>query len=400
MTEHAQDGMRAEGKRARRERTDRLAWRAVQGLLILSAGQVLVSLLVDHFGRWSIWKQGDWLINSINGPVRRGPVGSAVIHVSDALHLSPVTTIIGLQVVLCLVLYGSFYLALRALHDPRLALLLTSSSAMFVTFWPANIYHGALRKELLGMTALAVLLVYARSGRPWALVAAAAPLLVGVWAHEIVILFVPAFILVAWRATKGSRALVVPVLGLVVVSAVLAGWYTLAHVSAPSIASVCQPLLERGLDDRICSGPLRWVTEDGNHTMGLVRARNATPSGLLTFGVAGLAAVAPLVYLAALVKDRTAVVVAVLAAVPFGPLFLIVIDWGRWLSCGVFAFAAVLLAQGVGSGLTLRRRPSGRALAAFVALALVVAPFHVNGLVWGGILSHAYDLARSVVALG
>lgn len=399
MTEEMQDGMRADRTLPQDDRTDRFAWRAVQGLLILSGGQVFVSLFVDHFGRWSIWKQGDWLINSINGPVRRGPVGSAVIHVSDALHVSPVTTIIGLQVVLCLVLYGSFYLALRALRDPRLALLLTSSGALFITFWPANIYHGALRKELLGMTALALLLIYAWRGRPWLLVAAAAPLVVGVWAHEIVILFVPAFALVAWRASRGSRALVVSVLGVVVVSAVLAGWYTLAHVSAPSVASVCEPLLERGLDDRICSGPLRWVTEDGNHTMGLVRARNATASGLLTFGVAALAALAPLAYLAALVKERAVVVVAVLAAVPFGPLFLIVIDWGRWLSCGVFAFVAVLVAQGVGSGLSLRRRPSGSALALCVALVVVVAPFHVNGLVWGGILSHAYDLARSVVAL-
>ncbi|CAN5525943.1 hypothetical protein BH11ACT8_BH11ACT8_27620 [soil metagenome] len=375
--------------------SDRALWNALRALFAFSGLLVALSLVYNFRGNWSIWKQGDWLINSINGPIRRGPSGTVIIKVSDQLGVTPVTVVIGLQVVLAGLLYVGYYLAVRGLEDARVALLLSCSSAMFLVFWPANIYHGALRKELLGMVALALLLAYLRKRQIWLVVLAGVIMTTGVWAHEIVILFGPAFVYLAWRATKlGHARIIWAITAVAAVSGVLAGLYTLRHVTVDDVHQVCDPLISRGLDSRICSGPVKWLGADSDHTLNIVQKRNANPSGLALFAVVLVLSAAPLAYLSALLENRKIALIGLLAALPMLPLFVIVIDWGRWLSCGVMAFASVLIAHALTDGLPLRRRPAVPVVLAMLALGCLIAPFHINDVVVGGIFSHALDVVR------
>lgn len=394
------------GRRATRDH-DPLTWRLLAVALAGSALLLLLSLVTNARGGWSVWKQGDWLINSINGAVRRGPTGSAIIEASDALGVSPITVVVGLQVVLLVTLYAAWYVAVRGLPDPRLAVLLTCSPAMFLVIWPANVYDGALRKELLAMAALALVLVHLRSatgGRLWALVAGGVVMAAGVWAHEIVLLFVPAFAYLAWlawrrpEASAVGRRVVVAVVAVVAVSSLLAGLYTLQHSGTTAIGPVCQPLVERGLDrDRICTGPFRWLTLDSGHSMELVRNRNASASGLTRFAAVLVISLAPLAYVVSLLDRRRAALLGAVAALPMLPLFGLVIDWGRWLSCGVFAFAAVVTAEVLTGRAGLRRRPAFGAVVGLLVLCCLVAPYHVDDVVLGGALSKVRGVVGDVV---
>lgn len=384
---------------------DRPARLVLAGVMALSALILLLSLFYNLRGHWSVWKQGDWLINSINGPVRRGPFGSAIIHVADAVHLSPITVVVGIQVVLLLTLYLAWYVAVRGLPDARVALLLTCTPAMFLVIWPANAYDGSLRKELIAMAALALMLVHLRTRAAWPVLVAGALMAGGVWAHEIVLLFVPAFAYLAWRAWRQDqvptwvRRVLVGVVVVVAVSGLFAGLYTLRHSDTTAIGPACQPLVERGLSrDAICTGPFRWLTLSSEHSMDLVEMRNLSGAGLARFAAVLAISLPALAYVVVLLERRRVAVLAVVAAVPMLPLFGLVIDWGRWLSCGVFAFAAVIVAELLTGRTGLRARPRVPLVVAAVALCFVLAPYHVNDVVPGGLVSKAYDVLRDAAA--
>ena len=79
------------------------------------------------WGDWAVggnsWKQGDWLINSLEATVRRGILGSALIQGAEAFGLSPVTLVVILQTVL---VAGSAVL---------IALVIWPMRAAFARFW-------------------------------------------------------------------------------------------------------------------------------------------------------------------------------------------------------------------------------------------------------------------------
>ena len=70
-------------------------------LIAVILGTVLFYLLYQLFLDFSLggnnWKQGDWLINELSEPVRRGLFGSAVLRISDVIGLNPLLLLILFQ---------------------------------------------------------------------------------------------------------------------------------------------------------------------------------------------------------------------------------------------------------------------------------------------------------------
>lgn len=370
----------------------RLWWWALRLGVVASGAVMLISLFDDFRGRWDPWVQGDWLINSINVPIRRGPTGSLIIHLADAIGVTPVTAVVLVQGVLVVILYAAYYRVVTTIPDPRLGLLLSVSPGLFLLMWPANLSHGALRKELIAMAVVALLLAYLRDRWVWTVVLAAALLTVGVWAHEVVILSVPVACYLLWLGARhGSRARAV-MLGAcaaaAVSSGVVAGLYDLRHTRVGNAARVCRAVTSRGVDQRICHGAIRWTMYRPQRFSRSLHIRDLNVDGLTNFAIMLLVSLVPLLYLAWRAEQRQVVVIAVIAAVPFLPLFAIVSDWGRWLSCCVFAFVAVVIAHALTGEFTLRRPPQAYMLVALCAVGLLVVPDHVNGIHWGGAVGY------------
>ncbi|WP_281857991.1 hypothetical protein, partial [Litoreibacter halocynthiae] len=130
---------------------------AFSGVLIVTVVPVLARLWFDFLIRGNGWRQGDWLINSGSGPVRRGIIGDALIWLSDTSSIPLLTLTIAVQVGILALLIGLFILVWR-FHEHRLLFLfLIASPAFFLIQWAGEV-QGIMRKEIFGYLAMMSLL--------------------------------------------------------------------------------------------------------------------------------------------------------------------------------------------------------------------------------------------------
>jgi len=366
---------------------------------ILSFLYITYRIARDFRSGGDAWGQADWLISNLAGDVRRGQFGSAIISIGDYLGTSPLLVVSAIQVILLALLFLCYRsLALRSMGLP-LAILLSVSSAIFAVFWVAD-PQGAVRKELLTFSGLALCALGALRGvRPlfWL-----GTLLVGVSfiAHEALVLFIPTFVLIIWitsfhRAAPRQSVMAIAAVSLAGVYAVV---YALLNAQVDDPGAVCAPLLLRGLDEGICGGAIKWLGYDMDRAQRVILSQ-LTAGNLFGFSAAYAAALCPLAYCISLSADwRVPAVFLLLLAVPFLPLFFIAVDWGRWMSFHVFS-ASILLACAVEKGKVLMaRKPMVAPIAMLVVISLLISPEHRIAAIWGGAIRQAAGvLWRQVV---
>ena len=85
-----------------------------------------INIAWDYFSLGNEWKQGDWLINSVNAPVRRSFTGDLFIWVSDQTGLELLLLVCLTQVLLAALLHA-FVLKL-VINDESGALMLKGTS--------------------------------------------------------------------------------------------------------------------------------------------------------------------------------------------------------------------------------------------------------------------------------
>ena len=363
----------------------RLGRHVLDGLLFISFLSISLGVLADYQEGGNSWKQGDWLINNAGTPVRRGPFGSMVLFVGDLLGASPLAVICIIQVLVLAMLF----LALRALvaraGPVRVQALLLLSPAMFTVFWATD-PQGAVRKELLAFAGLALVGLGALRVDRAALWLGVAVFCISTLAHEAMVLFLPmllAILVVSGLHESAPRQAIAA--GVIAICASAGAFlFALGHVQVADPGAVCAPLLDRGLDGRICDGAIKWLANDARAGAEAVADR-LTASSLSGFAIAVLVALAPFACLVWIVTRRLlSLVLLILSAVPFMPLYPFTEDWGRWLSLHVFSMA-VLLACAMATGrVRLRKPPSRWLVGALVALALLVSPSHMIGVAGAG----------------
>lgn len=363
---------------------DRLPLVVVRLLLLTSYVYVVFRLAGDVAGGGNQWRQGDWLINTMPGNLRRGPIGSLFLVAHDTLGLSPVVWVVMVQVALITVLYVTFASHLGAIKNSLLAALLAASPAMFWLFWMGDL-QGSARKELIGFAAISLLLVWVRNRNSWVLGVATALMMLGGWGHEINLLLIPGFVYVWYTAAKDDLrrpTLVAP--GLVVLSGLAAGVYVLAFSGATRADDVCAAVVERGVRPGICVGAISWIDKSPGDVIDQVMAENVTPSGLFAFVLVIGLSWAALAYLVSAASAKIATLLTMLLATPFVVL-IITLDWGRWVSCSVFVVVSGLIARELTVGITLARKLNSAVVLVFVVLGLLATPHHVVGIEWGGV---------------
>jgi hypothetical protein len=373
--------------------------RAALAILLFCTLLLVAAHLADWQAGGHAWKQGDWLINLADGPVRRGLVGEALLRFGDATGLGPLAPLMALQALLLLVLVVACWSVFRPLiaDNPLWAVLLLCP-AFFPLFW-AGEPDGSLRKELLAFTSLALLAL--STTRP-----AAATLLQGLalmlaagacFAHEVNVLLLPAillaFVLIRHHQGHGHAATMLVALP-VVLGGAAALVYALAHPDAAP-AMVCQPLLARGLDPHICTGAIDWLDRGNAHGSDVYRAI-FTSNGLYSFPLAYVLALLPVaLFVLQHSHRRLTAALAILTALPFLPLYYVAVDWGRWLSLHIVSliFLYAILCQ---TGLVRRERTLPlKPLLVLMALSLLWSPRATTGIAKGGPLA---TMARQIIA--
>lgn len=377
----------------------RALWRAA-----LAGSGLCVALALSYLARDALagghhWNQADWLIHGLAGPVRRGPFGSLMLGLSDALGLSPVALVVALQAGLTLLLAGLVWWAVLRLRAPLHAVLLLCPG-MFFVFWGADTSTG-MRKELIAWAAIALMLPLPalrpgvwRLGLLWA---SAGLFVLGCFGHEANVLLGPLWAAVLWALGGAGRpAASLPPLALAAVGAGVALLYAWAHPSVPDAGALCAELLARGVPPGFCHGAIAWLARDMAENAAIVRAEAATAGRLGQFLLGYALALAPMIWLS-LRHDRPGLLLAALAllALPLLPLYAVALDWGRWMALHLTGFGLLLLALSLGG--RVRPQPGGTAaVAGFSALGLVWKMDPLGGVAPDGLLRMLARIAGSL----
>lgn len=336
---------------------DRLS-RLALGLATALTLVTLIGLLRDlHLGG-NEWKQGDWLISNAAGWLRRGPMGTALLAIADALRLSPLVVVILVQAMLTLIVAGGLMAEMMRNRVTPARWLLYFSPASPLLFWGAY-PQGSGRKELFAFAALALVVQIGHCRRwLWPLTGGALVLLaLGMVGHEINILLAPVVVLGLWLALRGGGIGLAPrlaIAGAAFGAAALAAAFTLRFGRVAEAAPLCAPLLRRGLAEPFCSGAISWMSHDaafGRHQVRQVLEILGTGDVLRGLAIQALIVLVALLPLIATIRASRSV--WLLSGVLLGcllllaPIYPVATDWDRWLgvSVGAFLFLTLILSD-------------------------------------------------------
>ena len=315
-------------------------------LAIISGSVVAAAVTIRAgVGRVDQWVLGDWLIDYSAGFTRRGLVGELVRQAELATGADRiiVTTVLQLSVLLALTV---FLLMLVYRQQRGLATLLLVASPAFVLFLLNPL--GTMRKEILLWLLVAAVLVWSRSENPLAgkaipwVVAIVFPVLVLV--HEALLFFAGFVAVMMWllvsEGTVAKRTAWVAGAVSGVLTAI-AGGVSLLWPTRPGVgAEICATLTGAGYSNALCSGAIRFLDQDAAFSMS--RVADAISDGNY------LGVYLPVVLLSSLpfFFVRWSKPMAAALTLSFAmtvPLFVVAIDWGRWIVMSVWLVTMLVL---------------------------------------------------------
>lgn len=278
----------------------------------------------------------DWLIDFSGGFVRRGLSGSMSLALCDLFDILPNFIVTIIQIIFYLAYMLLFFLLIRRkkLDAWSLILILSPVTLMFpiidvcavgrkeiILFTIFGAYLMCLRKDLLKSNLIICLFSIS--------------LLLATFFHELIFFYTPYFLLAAFihSATGGSsvrwsRPLLVISGSLL---AILPLYFFGKSIDGPVI---CQELMDRGLDSRICAGILTGPIE---YSVGYVFYQVNTANYFSSYGLALLLGLIPFVLFVHYQNSAVITVKRFLLTFPFlflfsSPLFALAFDWGRWIN--------------------------------------------------------------------
>lgn len=285
------------------------------------------------------WQTGDWLVNYEAGLVRRGASGQLVMAIADGNAVLSAVLVLQLVLLITLVAAG---LSLFWLSPRTPAWFAVTLSPAFLLF-PFLSAEGGLRKELYALAAAGIAALALRLAWRWlALVPVLVLFVVGAFSHEIVPLTLPFFLFILWSGMARGMwsGKVAATWGLFFVAASVGGLAVslMAPGSGEQVAAICDSWVQEGLwveadlVDKYCAGAVSALDD------GVVFALRQTVGSFPSY----LALVLPLTLAAVpffLVRLRRSLrFLAVILGLALLPLFLVGIDYGRW----VFVLASLL----------------------------------------------------------
>lgn len=337
-------------------------------------------------GGGSEWIHGEWLINFAAGPVRRGLGGTVVLGLSEVFGTSPLAVIEVLQGGAVIGVILGVVLVLLAKGAPVRMCILALSPAFMLTWHNAFGTHG---KEIFACLPFVPLLLAALTGRAFGLALILAILLHGlaILLHETSVLFFP-FLMVSGlslihRGLPRQQATLFAV-GLTAVASAGTG-FTLLNMSVPSAEPICAALTARGLSETLCGTPIAWVSNSGPDALAFTLGRLPDRDWL---GIAATAilAYAPLwIILRPALPWRWILIGTALTILAFLPLYLVAVDYGRWLNMQIAAISLTLLVIAATGWRDLLVAPMTRSLAwGLIALTLLWRVSLVSGGIGSG----------------
>jgi len=369
--------------------------------IALSFFYVGVRLRGDFLNGGNAWKQGDWLINSTQHPIRRSFSGDILISISDWMGVSPLLVTVGFQSLILFFLAVTVGAVVFKNWNNTAFLAVILSPAFFPVFWAVDA-QGSMRKEILAYASMSALVILALAPRfrRFFLLLSVILFSFATLSHEGMVFFAPVYIFLTLvladndRITKTEFHLSSFVIVLVSIAA-----FTLAVLrhSVDDYLLVCSPLIERGVDDNICSGAIRWLERYFNQNNSVIMER-ISAGKLFKLALAYTLSFATILFFLWHTKaTRGTYIITSVIGVTFLPLYFLGIDWGRWLNfhfTSVFFIISIFLSLGL---LKTRKEANMTSVFAISFLNLFWAVGHVNPIRQHGLLQEAFRALSSLV---
>jgi len=318
--------------------------------LLFAAAVLVLAWLKIVYHAWTAsrvvdaWTVGDWLINYGGGFVRRGASGE-LLRLLTLQGDQVVWLLFLLKCIACLLPFavaGVFLWRQRHALEPALLLVVLAPAGLL--FAALDPLAGGRKEILLVALASGLTLRLLLGSRHWvpgplAILLLAAALALLLLMHEGLVVFMPLLFLLMHRSVD-YRPKQAVFLALTVVVTFLVIMLLSAQPDIPRICaritswsvsmSECLPAAT-GANDAAAldAGPLAWLRLDGADALRLTLAR-ITPAGVLSSVAALPICLLPLLLAPAALRQRLLAQYLVSAAAVL-PLFLVSIDWGRWL---------------------------------------------------------------------
>jgi hypothetical protein len=280
------------------------------------------------------WLTGDWLINYQGGFIRRGLLGDVLLKVSSS-GLNILWLTFFLQVITYLSL---LYFVLRLFFSRRreISWLLFLFSPVFVLLFPLNNVQGAFRKEtivFLSFTLLCFGLLKKSHFQRYATVSLII-FIIAVLSHELSALCLPLFLFAIHNSVvhDPSRRAAAALYGLGFASIACLGFMaSILNLGSLAVSNqICYSLILRSVPSSVCGGAIEWLQYDAS--IGMDRVLATLPENLMYIPMLGISLIP--VFLSDWWKDR--VWFLLISFIPLLPLFVVGLDWGRWISIYVF----------------------------------------------------------------
>ncbi len=297
---------------------------------------------------WNGWAIGDWLLNYEGGFIRRGLLGTFLISVGSSLGMPLNHLIYGVQCAVFLLFLLIFIYLIRNKTINFWYLVLCFSPG-FLLF---NYYDGMSvgRKEILIYALFGFwCVIHERSGpRSISVVFFSLLIFLLTLTHEMAVFFMPYFMLVGFlsypiNSRQDLFKIIAPGGASLIAVAIL-----LLFAHPISSSSMCRVFIELGANENVCVGIISFGSDVA---IGTIWQRLAELDLIAQLGWGGflLLAVAP-IYLALAsfqhqpVSRTTPIIIAALLLGGTTPLFLLSIDWGRWVAIHI-TLSAIFIAS-------------------------------------------------------
>jgi hypothetical protein len=293
----------------------------------------------QEYGRGgSPYQTGDWLINYNGGFVRRGLFGQVFLDLTGDAPAA-IWILFGLQ----MSMYGGFlvfgYLMIKRNDFSWISIAIWLGPAALGFFaWDSG---SPFRKEILSYLALVGLVIarekISRITLNAILGASVAMFLLAVFSWEASVMFLPVIAYMLWSNPNFNNRVLQKISFLVpfILIAVAGSLASIAyHGDSTTSQKICDLLREKGYTSpTLCSGAIEAIGWPSSYPFSLVQSSYPLYFGFLLLVPLALA---PVLYA---IKKSIDPVWTLFVLASFIPLFVVVNDYGRWISMAVISLA-------------------------------------------------------------
>jgi hypothetical protein len=290
------------------------------------------------------WKTGDWLINYSSGFTRRGAVGELCIFIAQLFGFNLLYTVASLQFAVFFICITAISLIYFKSDRSNFSMWLLTSPA-FIGFY---LYEpdASFRKELLLYFSFIFrlsLLEIAFNGF-FLILLSSLIYIFALLSHELSFFYLPFFLSISFLSFYSAKTTKLDFLiesSFLIISSFISLVLIYLNNGVGSANSICNVLLKHSIKPHICDGAISWLDNQASFAFETVKNNILSNEYVFTYTLAVTLASIPWSFLKETKESYYLKCFAISAFIFSLPLYLLAIDWGRWIA--IYFFHLTLL---------------------------------------------------------